>query len=293
MSSQEVKDQIITAPASILPTTVHDTYIEEGEKNLKKMGCENPEEKPTFYQRFRLPIHIAAIMLYTGYMIATWILHGRKSLVPSLLWAFVSLKVMFYHVPTSVVSKPIGWVFSQLIRFAMRFSSRVRWIVSVVFTVAFIVGITLGLPVVKGHSTLTDRVRSLGGLCAFILLLYATSTDRKRIRWATVISGILLQFILGLFILKTSVGYDIFNWLSNLCTSLLEFSNIGLQFIVGDNAAKAAVFAATVLPAVLFFCAIVKIVYYFGVVPSQLSQPPHLSLAKVNPHYSFFLSWRQ
>ncbi|KAK9723374.1 hypothetical protein K7432_001983 [Basidiobolus ranarum] len=262
MSSQEVKDQTVTSvPVSLLPTTIHDTYIEDDEKKPKS---EDPEEKPTFYQRFRLPIHIAAIAIYTGYMIAAWILHGHKTLVPSLLWAFVSLKVMFYHVPTSIVSKPIGWVFSQLIGFAMRFPSKIRWIVSVVFTVAFIAGTTLGLPSGGGHSSLTDRVRSLGGLCAFLLLLYATSTDRKRIRWATVIGGVLMQFILGLFILKTSVGYDIFNWISHLCTSLLEFSNIGLQFIVGDSAAKAPVFAATVLPAVLFFCAIVKIVYYFG-----------------------------
>ncbi|ORY04636.1 hypothetical protein K493DRAFT_345537 [Basidiobolus meristosporus CBS 931.73] len=221
---------------------------------------EEPEEKKSLYQRFRLYIHIAIVLLYTGYMIAAWILHGKKTLVASLLWAFVSLKIMFYHVPTTILTKPLGWFFSNLIAFAMRFPSKVRWIVSVVFTVGLIVGVTLGLPVHEGQGTLVDRVRSLAGLFVFVLVLYATSTDRKRIRWATVLSGLLLQYLLGLFILKTSVGYDIFHWISHMCTTLLEFSNSGFAFIVGDKVAAMGTFATGVLPAVLFFAAIVKIV---------------------------------
>ncbi|ORY04642.1 hypothetical protein K493DRAFT_322897 [Basidiobolus meristosporus CBS 931.73] len=182
----------------------------------------------------------------------------------SLIWAFVSLKIMFYHVPTTILTKPLGWFFSTLIRFAMRFPSKVRWISAIIFTVGLIAGVTLGLPVKEGHSSLVDRVRSLCGLCVFLLVLYATSSNRKKIRWATVIVGILMQFILGLFILKTSVGYDIFHWLSDLCSTLLEFSNNGLAFIAGDDVANTKVFATTVLPAVLFFAAIVKIVYFFG-----------------------------
>ncbi|ORY04637.1 hypothetical protein K493DRAFT_296911 [Basidiobolus meristosporus CBS 931.73] len=264
MSTHEASDQKVeSVPVSLLPTTVHDTYIED-DCEKKQEVTEVTEEKKSLYQRCRIYIHIAAVLLYTGYMIAAWILHGKKTLVASLLWAFVCLKIMFYHVPTSIVAKPLGWFFSQLISFAMRFSSRVRWIVSVVFTVGLIVGVTLGLPVHEGQGTLVDRVRSLAGLFVFVLVLFATSTDRKRIRWATVLSGLLIQYLLGLFILKTSVGYDIFHWISHMCTTLLEFSNTGFAFIVGDKVAAMGTFATGVLPAVLFFAAIVKVVYFFG-----------------------------
>ncbi|ORY04641.1 hypothetical protein K493DRAFT_311337 [Basidiobolus meristosporus CBS 931.73] len=262
MSTRENQDQKVeSVPASLLPTNVHETFVED--ESEKKKSSEQVV-KPTLYQRYRLYIHIAAVLLYTGYIIAAWILHGRQSLVASLLWAFVCLKIMFYHVPTTILTTPLGWFFTFWIDFAMKFSLRVRWIVSLVFTVALIVGVTLGLPVDESKGTLAQRGRSLGGLCVFIIVLYVTSKDRKKIRWATVIVGVLMQYLLGLFILKTSVGYDIFNWLSHLCTTLLDFSNTGMAFIVGDKVANSGSFATAVLPAVLFFASIVKIVYFLG-----------------------------
>ena len=51
-----------------------------------------------------------------------------------------------------------------------------------------------------------NRAVSLFGLLVFIAAFYATSRDRKAIKWQTVITGMLAQFILALFVLRTKAG---------------------------------------------------------------------------------------
>jgi concentrative nucleoside transporter, CNT family len=61
-----------------------------------------------------------------------------------------------------------------------------------------------------------NRGISIAGLVIFYLGLYATSANRKKIVWRTVLVGLLCQFLLALFVLRTDVGYDIFNFISFL-----------------------------------------------------------------------------
>lgn len=61
-----------------------------------------------------------------------------------------------------------------------------------------------------------NRGISIAGLIVFYIVLYATSANRKRIVWRTVLVGLLCQYVLALFVLRTSVGYDIFNFISFL-----------------------------------------------------------------------------
>jgi len=51
-----------------------------------------------------------------------------------------------------------------------------------------------------------NRLVSLLGLIVFIGTFYATSRDRKNINWQAVIVGILAQFLLALFVLRTKAG---------------------------------------------------------------------------------------
>ncbi|KAK9674730.1 hypothetical protein K7432_016946 [Basidiobolus ranarum] len=247
-------------PPSFLPVSANDTYPEE-----KKATDTSPDDQPqTFYRRYRLWFHLFMFLIITGMMVGAWVLHGKDTLVLSLLWAFVSLKLMFYHVTTRVLSKPLGMVFGAIMKVVSVIPEKIRLALGVLLPVAFIVSVTLALPVQEGHSNRLDRLRSLFGLIVFIVILYATSDKRKSIPWRTVVVGILLQFLLGLFILKTSVGYDIFSWLSNMCSTLLHFSKSGLAFVTSDDIADIGIFIFTVLPAVIFFAAIVKVVYYLG-----------------------------
>jgi CNT family concentrative nucleoside transporter len=58
-----------------------------------------------------------------------------------------------------------------------------------------------------------DMLRSLLGLLVLLLIAWAFSTDRRRIRWRTVAWGTGLQLAFAVLILKTAPG----EWLFRLC----------------------------------------------------------------------------
>ena len=95
------------------------------------------------------------------------------------------------------------------------------------------------------------------------------STDRKAIKPRLIAWGLGIQVALALFILKTTVGITIFQFLGNVVNTLLEFSNTGAAFIFGDLVRKPEtfgfIFAFQVLPAIIFVGALMNIAYYLGI----------------------------
>lgn len=55
-------------------------------------------------------------------------------------------------------------------------------------------------------NTRANRAVSLFGLAVIIFVLWATSRNRKLVNWHTVTVGMLVQFIIALFVLRTKVG---------------------------------------------------------------------------------------
>ena len=55
-------------------------------------------------------------------------------------------------------------------------------------------------------NTRSNRAVSLFGLAVFIFAFWATSRNRKKVVWHTVIVGMLTQFIVALFVLRTKAG---------------------------------------------------------------------------------------
>jgi len=54
-----------------------------------------------------------------------------------------------------------------------------------------------------------EQLISLFGLLAMTTVAYTLSTNRKAVKWWPVISGVLLQLSLGLFIMRTPWGLQI------------------------------------------------------------------------------------
>ena len=59
-------------------------------------------------------------------------------------------------------------------------------------------------------NTRDNRAVSLFGLVVIIFVMWATSRDRKRIKWHTVIVGMLVQFLVALFVLRSGAGCKFF-----------------------------------------------------------------------------------
>ncbi|XP_064496961.1 solute carrier family 28 member 3 isoform X1 [Pseudopipra pipra] len=104
---------------------------------------------------------------------------------------------------------------------------------------------------------------SFGGLVMFVLLMLIFSKYPTRVAWRPVLSGIGMQFILGLLILRTKVGFDVFNWLGMQIQTFLEYSDTGAKFVFGEKY-KDHFFAFKVLPIVVFFSTVMSILYHIG-----------------------------
>ncbi len=111
---------------------------------------------------------------------------------------------------------------------------------------------------------------SILGLISFVGLAYLISCDRLAIRWRTVLWGIGLQLFLGIFILKTTLGLGIFQWLGNGVKTFLDFSDVGAEFVFGENFQEHFI-AFKVLPTIIFFASFIAILYHYGILPRIVS----------------------
>ncbi|XP_071791944.1 solute carrier family 28 member 3-like isoform X3 [Asterias amurensis] len=105
---------------------------------------------------------------------------------------------------------------------------------------------------------------SAGGLVVFVLFTYVFSKHPRSVKWRPVVWGLALQFILGLFILRTSIGFQVFEFLGDLVQTFLNFTDEGSRFVFGDSY-QDHFFAFKVLPVVIYFSACISVFYYLGV----------------------------
>jgi len=127
-------------------------------------------------------------------------------------------------------------------------------------------------PGVMGN--LSISLESLGrgviGLGFLILMGYLLSSNRRRIDWNLVGTGLLLQLVFALLVLKVDRVAQSFDWLSQQVVTFLNFSEKGAEFLFGglvnNQETFGYIFAFKVLPTVVFFSAFTSVLYYFGII---------------------------
>lgn len=107
------------------------------------------------------------------------------------------------------------------------------------------------------------------GIIALLSIAFLLSNNRKKIDYMLVLWGLGLQLLFGFFILVTPFGKPIFSWFDKLIKKLLSFSNDGSEFLFSsfvDGQMHPAVinFAFSVLPTVIFFSALMAVLYHIG-----------------------------
>lgn len=78
--------------------------------------------------------------------------------------------------------------------------------------------------------------------------------------------------IRSLFVLRTGAGYSIFGFISELARDLLGFAQDGVAFLSDAETASSTFFFFSVLPAIIFFVALVQLLYYWGVLQWFISK---------------------
>jgi CNT family concentrative nucleoside transporter len=111
------------------------------------------------------------------------------------------------------------------------------------------------------------RFTGLLGLLVFLGIAYALSTNRRAIRWKTVIWGLGLQIIFAFGVIKWSYGQTILAKISGVITGLLGHSADGSGLVfgyLGIPSNPLSVFAFAVLPTIIFVSAFFAILYHIG-----------------------------
>jgi CNT family concentrative nucleoside transporter len=76
----------------------------------------------------------------------------------------------------------------------------------------------------------------------------------------------LSQYIIGLFVLRTGVGYSIFSFIAARAGDFLGFAKDGVAFLTNPDVASLPMFFFGVIPAIIFFISVVQVLYYIGFV---------------------------
>ena len=118
------------------------------------------------------------------------------------------------------------------------------------------------------------RFTGVIGIVVILGLAFLWSNNRKKINYRLVITGLILQVALAVFILKVPIGQEIFFWLGKAINKLLDFSKAGGLFVFGDltkvtqilpeGIVKSGVFLFILLPTIIFVCVLVAIAYHIG-----------------------------
>ncbi|KAJ3563396.1 hypothetical protein NPX13_g8215 [Xylaria arbuscula] len=122
------------------------------------------------------------------------------------------------------------------------------------------------VPGESGDNTRLGRLQALFGLVVILFIMAVTSKKFSAIPWHTVIGGMLTQFIIALFVLRTHAGYDIFNFISTLARTLLGFANQGVVFLTDEDVPNVGWFLIGVIPPIIFFVALVALLFHVGLI---------------------------
>ncbi|CAD5222443.1 unnamed protein product [Bursaphelenchus xylophilus] len=122
------------------------------------------------------------------------------------------------------------------------------------------------------------RFRSLGGVLVFIIICILCSSNPGKIKWRPVFGGIILQFTVGLLVLRWETGNQALQTVSTEIVRFLHYTFVGtLQtygFIVKmpDICGMAMAFVFTSLQIIIYFGAVVSVLYYYGIIQVVLSK---------------------
>jgi len=115
---------------------------------------------------------------------------------------------------------------------------------------------------------ITSILFGLFGLSVLIFIAWLFSNNRGAVDWRLVLTGIGLQIGFAALVLLVPGGRDVFDALGNGFVKILSFVGEGSKFIFGnlmDVESYGFIFAFQVLPTIIFFAALMGVLYHLGV----------------------------
>ncbi|KAK6196537.1 hypothetical protein LQW54_011426 [Pestalotiopsis sp. IQ-011] len=237
---------------------------------------EQETRRPTMWRHYwrivRPYVPLAIWVIFTGWWVVSVVSvtvfgmpEGLGWLIPFLLWLAISLRVLTLWVPMAFFWRPVRFVWDRTaVKVYELTPKKFHQPAAAAVTLAvFLIGSMV--PEETGDNTRANRAISIFGLIVMLVCLWLTSRNRSKIPWHTVIGGMLAQFIIAVFVLRTQVGFDVFNFISFLARTLLSFANEGVVFLTDDTVPNLPWFFTGVIPPIIFFVSLVSLLFHSGI----------------------------
>ncbi|MBC7795002.1 MAG: NupC/NupG family nucleoside CNT transporter [Clostridia bacterium] len=138
-------------------------------------------------------------------------------------------------------------------------------------------------------SVWSSKARSFLGVFVLLGIAFAMSVNRQRISWRLVIWGMALQLIFAVLVLVVPYGKTLFSYANDGVNKLIAFTDTGASFVFGslyegvaqgkthgplslidgtsgDAASIGIIFAFHILPTIIFFGALMSVLYHWGII---------------------------
>jgi len=127
-----------------------------------------------------------------------------------------------------------------------------------------------------------ERFTGLFGIALILGIAVLISNNRKAINLRLVFSGLGLQLLLALFILKTNIGQLVFGWVGHKIEGLLKMADKGGEFVFGGlmrpdllhpifGDQYSFLFMFKIMPTIIFVAVLVSIFYHIGIMQRIVS----------------------
>ncbi|KAK9393928.1 sodium/nucleoside cotransporter 2 [Crotalus adamanteus] len=194
---------------------------------------------------------------YLAYFIAACYLDYHRALALIILTS-LALAFLAYSIVKKCLGAKIIQMFSPCRKCCEKAWPWLKWVLCAILLIALITWLVLDV------SQRKEQLVSLGGFCVLVFLLFLFSKHPMAVSWRAVFWGLGLQFVLGIFIIRTEPGFQAFQWLGNQIQIFLNYTTAGSSFVFGEKLIQES-FAFQALPIVIFFSCVMSILYYLGV----------------------------
>ncbi|MHC6648464.1 NupC/NupG family nucleoside CNT transporter [Alteromonas sp. HB246098] len=108
---------------------------------------------------------------------------------------------------------------------------------------------------------------SLLGIAVLLGIAFALSSAKRNINWRTVGGAFAIQASVGAFVLYSEPGKEVLLSATKFVANIIAYSQEGINFLFGPIGDKsiAFIFAFNVLPVIVFFSALIAVLYHLKV----------------------------
>ncbi len=114
-----------------------------------------------------------------------------------------------------------------------------------------------------------ERFTGILGLLAVLFAAWLGSTDRRAIRWRTVLWGLSLQLLFAFLVLRFQFGQRVLAYAGDAINNMLASTYAGTTLLFGElgkqHSSLGVIFAFQVLPTIIFISAFFAVLYHLGV----------------------------